>query len=246
MIVAVVRAMGLPWRYRQHRRGLKMPRTTTALTVVMVVASGLLAGCGGSNPYSLPKYDAQATAVSLPGSTARADRSDRSARLPPAVTPPTPVKYEPADPWREGAWVERGKIVAHGAAARAVVAAMTKYMSIRVQLSNTWQVDERALAAVASGEAVTTARERAERQRARDWRSIGRFIINVSSVKISGANATVTGCHFDATSEVDQDGNVLVAPPGGVLITMKLRRTGDTWRVIDWPDHPAPLCDWRA
>jgi hypothetical protein len=156
------------------------------------------------------------------------------------------VKYTPADALGQGAWVERGRIIVDSATQRAVVTAMKKYLAIRVRLSNTWQVDDAALAATASGQAVTSARERAERQRQRGWRSIGRFIINVSSVQVDGDHATVTGCHFDATSEVDRDGNVLIAPPGGVLITMQLQRTGRTWRVLDWPDRSVPSCDWRS
>jgi uncharacterized membrane protein len=123
---------------------------------------------------------------------------------------------------------------------------VVKYLSVRVQLSNTWHVDEGALAASASGQAVTSAQERAVRQRQRDRRSIGRFIINVSAVRVDGDHAAVTGCHFDATSEVDRDGDVLIAPPGGVLITMHLQRTGRTWRVLDWPERPVPSCDWRS
>jgi predicted small lipoprotein YifL len=221
-----------------------MPRATTALAVVLVITSGTLAGCGGGNPYALPKYDAEAAAVSQPRSTIRP--ADRLTKLSPAMSPPTPVEYRPADPFGAGAWVERGKIVARSGAQLAAVDAMAKYLTVWVQLSNTWQVDEQALGAVASGEAVTNARERAEHQREQNRRSIGRFIINVSSVKVSGSSATVTGCDFDATSEVDQDGNVLIGPPGGVLITMELRRTAGTWRVIESPDHATSLCDWRS
>ena len=57
--------------------------------------------------------------------------------------------------------------------------------------------------------------------------------------------ATVTGCDFDATSEVDEVGNVVVPPPGGILLTLTVRRTGGIWRVTDWPKGPVPYCDWR-
>jgi uncharacterized membrane protein len=219
-----------------------MPKGTTALAVVLVISGGVLAGCGGSNPYALPKYDPKA-AVAATASDSTPFPSSRSAV--PAAQLPAAVKYRPADPWGQGAWVERGKIIPTSAKRLAAVAAVQKYLSVWVQLSNTWQVDDRALAAVASGAAITTAHERAQRQREENRRSVGRFIINVSSVKVSGSSASVTGCSFDATSEVDRDGNVLVAPPGGVKITMKLRRTGNTWRVIELPKQPVPFCDWR-
>ena len=218
-----------------------------ALVVGLVLAGLLLAGCAQPNPYALPDYTATSTArpagAADPQVSAGPGRPARVVRL---ATPPPQVTYLPADALGQGAWVERGRIKAHTRAKRAVVTAVKKYLSVRVQLSNTWQVDEQALAATASGQAVASARERAKRQRERDQRSIGRFILNVSAVRVTGDHATVTGCHFDATSEVDRNGNVLVPPPGGVLITMHLQRTGDTWRVLDWPDQSVPSCDWRS
>jgi zona occludens toxin (predicted ATPase) len=223
-----------------------MPGATTrrgrAVAIGLVVIGLLLAGCNQGNPYSLPEYGASSAS---PTATTDA-QPNRSARVVRLATPPPQVKYTPADALGQGAWVERGRITTRSPAQRAVVTATKKYLAVWVQLSNTWQVDEQALAATASGEAVTNARERAEQQRKRDQRSVGRFIINVSSVRVDGDEATVTGCHFDATSEVDRDGNVLIAPPGGVLITMHLQRTGRTWRVHDWPDQSVPSCDWRS
>jgi len=226
-----------------------MPGATTtpgrALVVGLVVTSFLLVGCGGRpNPYALPEYDAALVGPTAAGSAPAG--TDRTARVAQTATPSPQVHYSPADALGQGAWAERGRIVANSAAERAVVTAVTKYLSVRVQLSNTWQVDEKALAASASGAAVTSARERAERQRQRGWRSIGRFIINISSVQVDGDHATATGCHFDATSEVDRDGDVLIPPPGGVLITMQLQRIGRTWRVLDWPEKSVPSCDWRS
>lgn len=209
----------------------------------LVVAGWLLAGCGeAENPYSLPEYDATAASGAL-AATGSAPAPTVTA-VTPTTTPSPQVKFTPADALGQGAWAEKGRSVATTKPQKAVVRAVVKYVSVRVRLSNTWQVDDEALAAVAAGEAVTSARERAERQREADRRSIGRFVVNVSSVRVDGDHATVTGCHFDATSEVDAAGNVLVAPPGGVLITMQLQRTGTTWRVLDWPES-APSCDWR-
>jgi hypothetical protein len=223
-----------------------MPATATAsgrtLTVGLLIGGCLLAGCGQPNPYSLPEYDAKATSTGSPTAPATSRRSADIVRV---ATPSPEVHYRPADALGQGAWVKRGRIVARSSTQRAVVRAVLKYLSVRLELSNTWQVDEQALAATASGQAVTNARERAEQQRRDDLRSIGRFIVNISSVQVNGDRATATGCHFDATSEVEKDGQVLIAPPGGVLITMQLRRTGNTWRVLDWPQRPVPSCDWR-
>jgi len=220
-----------------------MPARTTALAVVIVAVGWMLTACGAAgNPYALPKYNPKAPVAT--GSQAPASPGRPTVHR--AATPPPEVKYTPGDAWGEGAWVETGTIVAGSPQARAAVATVTKYLSVRVQLSNTWQVDEPALEAVASGEAVTTAQEWAASQREKGRRSIGRFIINVSSVQLSGSSASVTGCNFDATSEVDQGGNVVIPPPGGVRITMKLQRTGGVWRVTQWPDRPAPFCDWRS
>jgi hypothetical protein len=219
------------------------PALGRALGAGLVVIGLLLAGCGQPNPYALPEYD---PAKDGPAATGSVSKSSRSAPVNRVATPSPQVRYTPADALGQGAWAERGQISVRSPTERAVVTAVKKYLSVRVQISNTWQVDERALAASASGQAVTSARQRAERQRQRNQRSIGRFIINVSSVQVDGDRASVTGCHFDATSEVDRDGNVLIGPPGGVLITMQLRRTSDTWRVLDWPNRSVPSCDWRS
>jgi predicted small lipoprotein YifL len=227
-----------------------MPAATTASGRSPVVGFALLAfvlaACGQHNPYDLPKYDA-AVVGQTPTSTGTPDgKITKSAKAVRAATPSPQVKFVPADALGQGAWAERGRSVANTPAERAAVTAVVRYLSARVRLSNTWQVDEAQLAATASGQAVTSARERAERQRQQDRRSIGRFVVNASTVRVNGAHATVTGCHFDATSEVDRDGNVLIAPPGGVLITMHLQRTGRTWRVLDWPTRSVPSCDWRS
>lgn len=227
-----------------------MPGVTAAagraLAVGFVVTCFVLAGCGRHNPYELPEYDAGRDGPTAAAGSALVAKDDQAPEVNRVATPSPQVRYTPADALGQGAWVERGRSVAATPAERAAVTAVKKYLSARVQLSNTWQVDERALAASAAGQAVTSARERAERQRERGWRSIGRFIINVSSVQVDGDRATVTGCHFDATSEVDRDGHVLIAPPGGVLISMQLQRTGRTWRVLNWPDRAVPSCDWRS
>jgi hypothetical protein len=227
-----------------------MRRSATGFAALLVGAFAL-AGCGGSNPYSLPAYAGSpgAQPSNAAGAPARPSGAATSSVLPtpPRATrpPSSDVTYTPADPWGEGAWVERGAIATHTAAQRAAVTAVTTYMSLRVQLSNTWQVNETALAATASGQALTAAQQRAESQQKLGQRSVGRFIINVSSVHVAGDQASVTGCHFDGTSEVDRNGYVLVPPPGGVLITMNVQLTGGIWRVTSWPDHPVPVCDWR-
>jgi hypothetical protein len=225
-----------------------MPRAAAALTVVLVVLGSALSGCARQgNPYALPEYNNSDAAAALaarsrPSATVRPG-SPKVERL---AKPPAAVKYTPADPRGQGAWVERGSINAGTIQDRAVVDAAVKYLSLFVQLSNTWLVDQPAVAAVASGQAVTATAQRAALERSRGWRTTGRFIVNVSSVQVTGASASVTGCHFDATSEVDQNGSVVVAPPGGVRITMELQRTGDTWRVSQWPEKPPKSCDWRV
>jgi hypothetical protein len=212
--------------------------------------SWVLAGCAQSNPEALPDYRPGGAAAPVLAPAANADGTRQpslgqltSGRL---ATPPPGVTYRPADPWGTGAWVERGRIQATTSDQRAAVQAVLGYLSQRVRLSNTWQVDEPGLAAVAAQEAVTTARERAARQRAQGLRSVGRFVVNVSSVQVTGSTAAVSGCHFDATAEVDGNGTIVIPPPGGVQITMRVQRTSGTWRVVDWPDRKAPSCDWRV
>lgn len=185
-------------------------------------ATGKPSGPTSSDTEPIPKVPRQAS----PGSTA--------------------VTYTPADEQGEGAWVERGKVRAATPEAKAAVAAVIAYMGQRVQISNTWTVDEAALAAVSTGQAQTSAQERAAEQQAAGRRSIGRFVVNVSSVRIQGAKATVTGCDFDSTSEVDANGYVLVPPPGGLLISMEVQYAQGVWRVTSWPTKKARTCTgWK-
>lgn len=222
------------------------PARPAVLAGLAVLATALLvAGCGGSNPYELPAYDPAAATVAPPAASGAAPAPRGTIRPKKLAERPAQVRYAPADPWGQGAWVERGRVSASGTAERAAVDAVSRYLSLRVQLSNTWVVDERALVAAAEGQAVTSAQERAAAQRQRDRRSVGRFVLNVSSVRVAGDTATVTGCDFDATSEVGPDGRILVPPVGGVLITLQVRRTGNAWRVVDWPTTRVPACDWR-
>jgi len=227
-----------------------------------VLATALLTACGSDNPYDLPEYrsgaevgssaDPDSDATTSAGSVAAATTgAGVDVSTDPAVTrepspPSTDVTYTPADARGEGAWVERGTVHARSPRARAAVAAVIGYMAQRVQLSNTWTVDDVALAAVASGQAVTSAHERADSQQAAGRRSIGRFVVNVATVQLDGKRATVTGCHFDATSEVDENGYVLVPPPGGILISMDVEFSQGAWRVTSWPEKDVPTCTgWK-
>src|SRR4051812_16095608 len=108
-----------------------MPAATTsgrALTVGLLLSGVLLAGCGQpENPYALPEYDAKATGVAATASPApRADRSRSQTR---SEEKSPEVDYEPGDALGQGAWVERGRIVARTAAERAAVRSVVTYLS---------------------------------------------------------------------------------------------------------------------
>jgi uncharacterized membrane protein len=234
----------------------RLPGVVYAALAVALVSGAALTGCGSDNPYELPEYQpGQAGAqISGGGGETGTDEAAQEATASPSETEPIPtvprapspastaVTYTPADALGEGAWVERGKVKARTERARGAVEAVLGYMTQRVQLSNTWQVDQAALAAVATGQALSSAQERALSQQAAERRSVGRFVVNVSSVKVTNDRATVTGCHFDSTSEVDQNGYVLVPPPGGVLISMEVQFAQGVWRVTSWPTKQVPSC----
>ncbi|WP_285601048.1 hypothetical protein [Kineosporia sp. NBRC 101731] len=233
----------------------------SAAVVVVAVLGPALAGCGSDNPYELPEYRSGEASGQLSGSPG----TDRTPAAGGATSTPAPsgtgsipkvsrepspastaVTYTPADARGEGAWVERGKVRARTQNAKDAVDAVVGYMQQRVQISNTWTVDESGLAAVASGQARTSARERAASQQAAGRRSVGRFVVNVSSVRVKGDALIVTGCHFDGTSELDENGYVLVPPPGGMLIRMKVQKEQGVWRVTAWPTSKAPTCaGWK-
>ncbi len=249
----------------------RLPGVVYAAVAAIAVCAVTLSGCGSDNPYELPRYQSGAasagTAPSSPGSVdpASTDAVDPAAPATKKPSGPTPsdtepiptvprqaspgsaaVTYTPADEQGEGAWVARGKVRARPAPGQGGLDHRANYMGQRVQISNTWKVDEAALAAVATGQARTSAQERAAEQQAAGRRSIGRFVVNVSSVKVRGSRATVTGCDFDSTAEVDANGYVLVPPPGGLLISMEVQNTQGVWKVASWPTQKAPTCTgWK-
>jgi hypothetical protein len=253
----------------------RLPGVVYAAVAAVAVSAATLSGCGSDNPYELPQYQSgeagqpsgapsgdsaggpSASADPGAGNQAGAATGEPSGPTPSGTEPiptvprqaspgSTAVTYTPADEQGEGAWVERGKVKARTPQAKAAVAAVVAYMGQRVQISNTWTVDEAALAAVATGQARTSAQERAAEQQAAGRRSIGRFVVNVSSVKVRGAQATVIGCDFDSTAEVDANGYVLVPPPGGLLITMEVQYAQGVWKVTSWPTKKAPTCTgWK-
>jgi hypothetical protein len=224
------------------RRGRHGFGGAPALALLGLTGLAGLTGCGGGddNPYGLSEFSGAAAAsasmqADAPGGTPTAT----GARAVPQVTPrPAPsgaVTYRPADRFGQGAWVEPGRIRARGADRQAVVQAVTEYFRQRVRISNTWQIDEPALARVATGAALQGARERAATQQAAGRRSIGRFVLNLSAVRVTGDRAVVQGCPFDGTSEVNASGVVLDYPPGGVRYRLDLIRDVTGWRVTSYP-----------
>lgn len=241
----------------------RLPGVVYASAVVALASAAALTGCASDNPYELPEYQPGQAAGQMAGSATTppaeggsgeaesgqgqtSDGASETGSTPGITREPTPastdVIYSPADARGEGAWVEKGRVKAKTEKGRAASDAVLAYMAQRVQLSNTWVVDEAGLDAVATGQAASSARGRALSQQAAGRRSVGRFVVNVSSAKVVDDRATVTGCHFDSTSEVDENGQVLVSPPGGVLITMEVQFAQGVWRVATWPTKPVPTC----
>src|SRR5690242_12334412 len=118
----------------RHRRRLAMPAATTtsgrSLTVGLLIAGCLLAGCGQGNPYSLPEYDAKATSTGSPAESGPTRHANDILRV---ATPSPEVRYRPADALGQGAWVKRGRVVAKTSTQRAVARAVMRYLSVRLQ-----------------------------------------------------------------------------------------------------------------
>jgi hypothetical protein len=235
--------------------------TVLTLSVIGLTGGSALAGCGAAdNPYGLP--DVPVSGAATGAATGAASSGSGTAPTSgtasggagsgsPATTPTRPGGAasgtpEAGDPLGRGIRLKRGRVAARSATKKAVVAATAGFMTQWLELSNTQRVDDAALDAVAQGRAAEQARERAERQRVAEHWSVGRFVLNATTVRVDGAQATVGGCHFDGTSEVDADGTVVVPPPGGVDVTFRLGRTSSGWRVTAMPERRPASCDWRA
>lgn len=192
-----------------------------------------LGGCGstGDNPLGLPSLGSVA-ATSSPGAI-RPSATTTGGQLT-AQGDPSAVAG--------GASAELGLLTGSAAEQPEVVQAVVDYMDVRVRIANTWQVDEAALAGVATGQAARSARQRATVMQAGDRRTVGSYVVNASRVRISAGRASVTGCMVDRTSEVDAAGQVLVDPPGGRKVSLQLERTDDRWLVSDVPVAVPPFC----
>jgi hypothetical protein len=218
-----------------------------------------LAACGSSddNPYGLTEFQGGSSVNSTQapagagGSGSRgsgssaASGSGTTRPVPSFESRPVPsgaVTYRPSDVFSQGAWVERGQIAAGTAGQRSIVSAALAYLSARVQLSNTWQVNEPALTAVSVGQALASALDRADGQKSAQQRSIGPFELNLASVKVTAGAAVDAGCSYDGTSEISDQGSVLSDPPGGVRLSMKLVRGSSGWRVSTFPAD-ATFCE---
>lgn len=237
-------AAGAAWR-RCRTGGRYAARSFLILVSAVLVSALSSCGQADDNPYGLSDFQGSSdsakgtssSAGARPATSAPPERSPAPSG-PPVQLPQAPdgaVRYHPSDTFGEGAWVERGTIVASTPARKDVVDAAVAFMSARVQLSNTWQVDEPALKTVATGQALSNMRERAESQRAAERRSVGRFVLNVASVRISGDAAKVAGCSYDGTIEVSTLGSVMSDPAGGVELPLNLERRRDQWRVTTFP-----------
>ena len=230
--------------FRRGHRGHRGHRFFMIVVSAALVWALSSCGKGDDNPYGLSDFQARGTASQAPSSVAAPPSpSATSPSTPVASGPPVKLQqapdgaldYRPSDAFGEGAWVERGKIAATSQARKDVVDAAVAFMAVRVELSNTWQVDEPALKTVAAGQALSNMRERAQSQRDAERRSVGRFVLNVSSVRISGDAAELAGCSYDGTIEVSTLGSVMSDAAGGVELPLNLERRGDHWRVTTFP-----------
>jgi hypothetical protein len=219
-----MRTRNTPWR--RHSR----PRPA-ALTGAAAIALITLAGCSGSNTTnnSGPTSATSQTSSATPSPTS-------------TPTPSASVTYKPGDPVGMGAWVEVGLVNTRTPEERVVTDAYIQMDRVGLQAYNTRVIDEAALASVMEGPWLTGTKKQVQWRIDQKLWTVGRSVINVLSVRISGATATMRVCNFDGTSEVEKGGHNVVQPPGsyGVIVTMVQR--GGVWRAFHSVKDPVK-CD---
>jgi hypothetical protein len=207
-----MRTRNTPWRRHSRSR-------PAALTGAAAIALITLVGCSGSNTTnnSGPTSATSQTSSATPSPTS-------------TPTPSATVTYKPGDPRGMGAWVELGLLAARTPEERVVIDAYVKGQQVRAEAFNTRVVDEAAFTSAMEGTALSGARVNVKWRIDKNLWTIGRVVLNVLSVQVSGTTATMRVCNFDASSEVDKTGQNVIQPPGSVGAVLTFVQRDGVWR----------------
>lgn len=200
---------------------------------LVAAAVGLLAltACSSSGAGSGSGSGSATPSASATGTTSAA-----------VASPSATVTYKPADPLGEGAWAELGQVTVRSPAEQVVVDAYLRMDQVGLQAFNTRVLDETALNAVLEGEYLAGARTAIQWRRQQNLWTVGRSVLNVLSVDITGSSATLHVCNFDGTSEVGTSGRNVVQPPGSGAAFIVMNRRDGVWRASSSRKDPAK-CD---
>lgn len=189
-----------------------------------VAALGLaLTGCSGSSSPADPS-------VSTPTGTGGVTSAS------PSPSPsPSGVRYVPGDPQRIGARVVVHRSVAATPDEKAVAAAWLAYWELTGQAFNTQGAvfggSSAALDAVATGQAKVYLLGGLSDHVKGHLHTVGTLSVDITSVKVTGATATVTACGLDQSFEVDDKGQTVIPAPGVERLPGTLVRQGGRWLV---------------
>lgn len=169
-----------------------------------------------------------------PKSSGLPSLGDSSATGGPSTTtgvPSTPITTGPTSPSAgppTSVGVHRRKVVAGTAEQQAVADAYLKYLTVRLTAYNKADVNLDELAKVASGQALTVVRAAVAQLQQKQHHTIGEIWVDVPTITVKGATATLKSCLDNTTIDVNEAGKAVEAPIPYYIVTGTLEKVGGT------------------
>jgi hypothetical protein len=201
---------------------MKKLATTGVMLVVLLLAP---VGCSGdSDSGGLPTLGGQSNPTETPTGT-------------PTEAPTTPVTTGPTSPPAglpsKVISVHRRKVTVATADQRAAADAYLNYLLVRLTAYNKASVDADALGRVAAGQALTEVTAAVNDLKAKKHHTIGEVWVDIPTVTVKGATASLRSCLDNTTIDVNEAGKPVEEPKPYYIVTATLKKAGGTVWVVN-------------
>ena len=185
--------------------------------------------------------DRSARPAPAPGSSSASAASSSAAPSEPTEAPTGPPAYGAVVADR--AQVHVGTISVTGARA-SVADALVRYLQVRFTAYHRAEVDRAALTAVARGSAVDQVRSYVSGLHQRQQHTVGEVWLDVGTVRIRGAEATITSCMRNASADADEHDRVVERdlPPAYDVRATAVRGPRTRWLIDTIRFDRRPRC----
>lgn len=201
-----------------------------------LVLTALLAGCdGGDDSGGLPTLGSDSSSPSQ--STGTPTTTSSATPTAPASAPSTPVTdgptSPPVGPPAKTVVVHRRNVAATTAEQKAAADAFLQYLVVRLRAYHFASVDSDALGRVATGKAIAVVKGYVTELQGRKQHTIGEVWVDVSSVAVKGATATVKSCMDNTSIDVDKAGKPVQTLDPYYTATATLQKAGGEIWLVD-------------